>query len=291
MSKLFSPLRYPGGKSNLVEYVSKLLESNGLTGCDFYEPYVGGASLSLALLSTNLINRAIWVEKDPLIYSFWYCVLNIPNDLCRAIIKTKVTIETWKEFQKYRDLTIDPSGFSPLELGLAGLFFNRTNFSGVLKAGPIGGMGQDSKYLIDCRFNNKQRIIDLIRDISQFASKIEVYHSDALAFLKKQEKKLTLNSDASFVYIDPPYYKQGRQLYRYFYNDSQHDELAKFIKNQKFFWLISYDNHDYISNLYQSKLKYKIHFDYRMKSARKAEELLISNLPIPPECLEMLLAI
>jgi DNA adenine methylase len=278
---LISPLRYPGGKASLADYIARVLAMHGLEGCTFFEPYVGGASVSLYLLQQGLIKKAVWNEKDPLIYALWHCVINDPDKLISAIIKLPISIETWQEFQKYRR-SLDPvSEYSILELGLAGLFFNRTNFSGVLGAGPIGGITQESKYLIDCRFN-KQRLIDLISEISRFGKQIKVTNNDAIEHLKKELPKT--KSHKCFIYIDPPYYKQGPRLYRYSYKEVDHQNLASFLANVPSPWLVSYDNHTFITDLYKNKNSQPIYTDYKMKNPRQAMELIISNLVIPPEC-------
>lgn len=69
-----NPLRYPGAKSKLFDYVKKLLQQENLVGCTFYEPFAGSCALSLRLLEDGIIDRAIVNEKDPLIYYFWQSV-------------------------------------------------------------------------------------------------------------------------------------------------------------------------------------------------------------------------
>jgi len=277
---LTSPLRYPGGKQLLSHYISCVLEAHMLSGCTFYEPYAGGASVSLQLLDTGSISKAILVERDILIYAFWHSVLNNADELCRRIGKMTVSLNTWKKLQPMRQIALLPKTESDiLELGLAGLFFNRTNFSGIISAGPIGGMKQKSDYKIDCRFN-KERTIEQIMAISSHKKMIEVHHSDAIQFLKKSSRRL--NSGGGFVYIDPPYYTQGKRLYRHYYEHSDHALLADFITKQNYPWLISYDQHPSIQQLYKDNAIQAIYLDYRVKTSRQAEELLISNMEIPP---------
>ncbi len=275
-----SPLRYPGGKALLVNYITNVLEAHLLTGCTFYEPYLGGASVSLELLGCGSISGAVWVERDPLVYAFWHSVLNDPDGLCNAIDDLDISIETWQKFQHYRDV-LNPKSkkYTLLELGVAGLFFNRTNFSGILGAGPIGGRNQTSKYGIGCRFN-KKRISEQIRRVSSYSDLINLHYGDAVEFMKKKNE--SISSDFNFVYIDPPYYSQGKNLYRYFYEDKHHAELAEFIGNQGYPWLISYDDHPRIKDLYSQNKIQPIYLDYKVRSSRRATELLISNIEIPP---------
>jgi DNA adenine methylase len=273
---LSSPLRYPGGKNHLTDYFENIIKENLLLGAPLYEPYAGGASISLAMLSRGLVSKATLVELDPLIYSFWKCVKECPEDLCRTVESVHVNLETWKKFQKY----LDPDAhnrYMCLDLGLAGLFFNRTNFSGIINAGPIGGQGQRSQYKIDCRFN-KARIIEQIQAIARYKSKLRVVHGDGLAFLKRHSTRIA--ADHGLVYVDPPYYVQGERLYRFNYQEQQHKELSNFIVAQKMCWVVSYDTHPAIRRMFAGQKIMPISFNYAVKQSRKVKELLISNIKL-----------
>ena len=276
-----SPLRYPGGKALLAIYISGVIEENYLTGCTLYEPYAGGASVSLKLLKLGFIGEAVLVERDPLVYAFWWSVLNTPSELCSGIVACPVNLATWHELLPTRDVR-DPfdTHYSLLQLGLAGLFYNRTNFSGIIGAGPIGGKSQTSAYKIDCRFN-KDKIIRQIEDLQVCAERIKVHFGDALHFLRSHAEEIS--SGFTFTYVDPPYYLQGSKLYRHSYEDAQHVDLANFIRSQGYPWVLSYDDHPRIRELYATtKSVQPIYLDYKVKSNRRAQELVISNLVIPP---------
>ncbi|MDN7724985.1 DNA adenine methylase [Burkholderia gladioli] len=274
-----SPLRYPGGKARLAAYISGVIEENYMNGCTLYEPFAGGASVSLELLRLGFITNAVLIERDPLVYAFWWCALNIPDELCAAISACPVTMETWTQLQPTRDVSQPADGrFTILQLGVAGLFFNRTNFSGIIGAGPIGGEAQASRYKIDCRFN-KEKIIRQIRSVSRFADQIRVVCDDAISFMRTHAEEIT--TGFSFVYVDPPYYQQGPKLYRHHYTDADHVALAQFLQAQGYPWLLSYDDHPRIRELYHGNTVQPIYLDYNVKSSRTARELAISNLVIP----------
>jgi DNA adenine methylase len=275
-----SPLRYPGGKALLVPYISCVIEENFLGGCTFYEPYAGGASVSLELLRLGFISDAVLIEKDPLVYAFWWSVFNATDELCNAVLACPVSLSTWNQLQPTRSV-LNPieSDYSLLQLGVAGLFFNRTNFSGIMGAGPIGGVLQKSDYKINCRFN-PIKLVRQIRAAAKFSSRIKLHFGDALTFLRKNTEKIS--TGFSFVYIDPPYYVQGGKLYRYAYKDQDHADLAHFIRGQGYPWLLSYDDHPRIRELYESSQVQPIYLDYKVRSSKTAQELLISNLEIPP---------
>jgi DNA adenine methylase len=274
-----SPLRYPGGKARLAAYISGVIEENYLNGCTFYEPFAGGASVSLELLRLGFVSDAVLVEKDPLVFSFWWCVFNRTEDLCAAVDACPVSIETWQQLQPTRAIADPTDGrFTVLQLATAGLFFNRTNFSGIIGAGPIGGEEQLSEYKIDCRFN-KEKITRQIRAAARFSHRISVHCGDAVTFMRENAE--AISTGFSFVYVDPPYYEQGRKLYRHHYVDEDHVQLASFLQNQAYPWLLSYDDHPRIRELYAGNTVQPIYLDYNVRSSRLAQELAISNRVIP----------
>lgn len=276
MKEPLSPLRYPGSKSALAEYLAAVVKENLLVGAHLYETYAGGASVSLSLLKAGIISHATIVELDPLVYSFWTCVKDSPEQLCDKIMRASVSLQTWKSFQKYLDPTA-LGKYSILELGFAGLFLNRTSFSGIIGAGPIGGMSQGSAYKVDCRFN-KERIIRQVRSLAGLTEGLTVVHSDALRFLRNN--RASILKGHSLVYLDPPYYAQGKRLYRYNYADKEHAALANFIVAEKYPWVISYDPHPVIRQLFSGQAMTPIYLSYAVKKSRRADELLISNLAL-----------
>jgi DNA adenine methylase len=277
-----SPLRYPGGKTELGPYIEKVIENNNLLGCHIIEPFAGGASISLHLLQSGYASKATIIEFDPLIYAFWYCVFNMNDQLCDLIKDTPITIDTWNTLTPIKEMEI-PVSTKLLEMGFAGLFLNRTNFSGIIKAGPIGGKNQDGTYKIDCRFN-KQRIINTIRFFSLFSDRVEVKWTNALNYLEEMSR--TKTNEKIFFYIDPPYYEKGKSLYRRYFNKEHHIELSKKLISLNSPWLLSYDKCPFITYLYgdtdRNINRQSLFFDYSTGKTKKQKELLISNLEIPP---------
>jgi len=166
----YSPLRYPGGKNKLADFIAKICIDNNLKG-HYVEPYAGGASVALFLLFKGVIDKITINDKDRSIYAFWYSVLNYTNDLCELVINTDITVKNWniqREVQKNKNKVI------LLELGFSTLFLNRTNISGIINAGVIGGMKQKGEYKLDCRFN-KQEIIARIQSIAKKKKQIRLY--------------------------------------------------------------------------------------------------------------------
>jgi len=283
-----SPFRYPGSKQALAPYLEAFLEANHIDLPHFYEPFAGGASLSLELLSKNLISTATLVERDPLVYSFWKCVKNSPAKLCERLWKLDVSLSTWQRFQKYRKSDAE-NCYDILDMAVAGIFFNRVNFSGVIGAKPIGGMSQSSDYPINCRWNTES-LVDRICAIAKYGPRLRVCKGDAIAFLTRSRNRIAMQAKRrkALVYIDPPYYLQGPKLYRFHFNKTDHERLADYLDRLNSPWLCSYDDHPRIHELFAGPDRkiLPINLQYTVRLNRRVNELLITNceyLPTPPD--------
>lgn len=236
-----SPLRYPGGKTAIFPFMSSLFYENSLIGYSYAEPYAGGCGLALQLLFNEFVDKIYLNDYDKSIYSFWCAALYHPNELCNWIEDVPISLESWHECQSiYQNSSSDL-----ISLAKATFFLNRTNISGVLKGGVIGGQQQQGKYKIDARFN-KQELIDRIQKIALFKDRINLSNLDGVDFAKKIDKK---NEDI-FVYFNPPYYQKGSDLYMNYFEDKNHLRLKNAIEKLQKKWIVSYDNHDFIRQSY-----------------------------------------
>ena len=270
MKRVISPLRYPGSKARITEMVAGLFERNLLVGSHLYEPFAGGSAVSLGLLANGFVPSATWVERDPMIYAFWRMVKDRPEDLIDRMISGRVTLAAWRRMLPLRDID-KPTKANIADIGYAGLFFNRTCFSGIVGAGPIGGMAQNSSYKIDCRFNKKE-LASAIRACSGILNKVEIIFGDGIAFLEKECLEMPQHS---VVYVDPPYVTNGHKLYRYHFDKSQHARLADAIGNLRVPWLMSYDNHSLIRELYVGEQARYVKTYQSLKASRFVKEILM----------------
>ena len=178
LQRYYSPLRYPGGKRRLVNAVIRMLEWNNLGDIQYVEPYAGGASIALALLYEEYASEVYINDLSRPVFALWNLILNDAACLCSRIEKTPVDMVEWKrqraifENQEHADIE---------DLGFATLFLNRTNRSGVIGGGVIGGKAQTGNWKLDARFN-KEELIQRIRKIWRHRTRIHLYRSDALDF-------------------------------------------------------------------------------------------------------------
>ncbi|MCK4579530.1 MAG: DNA adenine methylase [Candidatus Marinimicrobia bacterium] len=273
MGSTQSPLRYPGGKSILSEYLGNVLAENQLSGSTYVEPYAGGAGAALALLFSDRVSKICLNDIDIHIYSMWNSILERPDDFLRLVEDTPITIKEW---HKQENIYSHHKDYSSLDVGFATFFLNRCNRSGILYARPIGGLKQDGEWKLDARFN-KTKLLKKVEKIAYRADSISFDNMDAQNFIKERVGPLA-RKESVFVYYDPPYFKNGKQLYLNHYDDEAHENLAVFIMSQtKFCWLLSYDDVPEIRHLYGNMVIRELglfHFAYR---ARKGKELLITD--------------
>ncbi|MFW2500389.1 DNA adenine methylase [Clostridium diolis] len=266
--KTYSPLRYPGGKNKLSAYVEKLISLKNLNKSTYVEPFCGGAAVALSLLINGHVGNIIINDYDRAIYAFWYSVLNNSDEFCDLINSTHITIDEW---YKQKIIQENKAEESLLSLGFSTLFLNRTNRSGIIKAGVIGGKEQKGNYKLDCRFN-KADIISKIKLISEYKDRIQLYNLDTEELI---EDVITKLNRKSFIFFDPPYYNKGALLYTNFYTHNDHLSLANKIKNIKYHsWIITYDNTPEISRMYTQYVNEKYKLNYSVQNKHKGEEVI-----------------
>ncbi|MDX8154320.1 DNA adenine methylase [Acinetobacter pittii] len=274
MPNFFTPLRYPGGKGKFARFVKDLFEANNLSG-DYLEPYAGGAGVALDLLFSNSCNNIHINDFDIAIYNFWKSVTENTEHFLKLLYDTEVTIDEWHK-QKY--ILSTPELHTQLEHGFATFFLNRTNRSGILKGGVIGGKNQDGRYKLDARFH-KENLSKRIEKIGQFANRIKIYNSDALELLKTVDDFLP---DESLIYLDPPYYVKGQGLYRNFYIHEDHLKIRETLDKVRTKWIVSYDNCDPIKEIYSGYTKDEYVLNYSAHSTSKGNEIMFFCDSITP---------
>ena len=277
MDKFVSPLRYPGGKLKVVDYIKRVFEVNDLCDGHYIEPYAGGASVALDLLQSEYAHTIHINDIDRSIYAFWHSVLHETDDLCRLITDTPVNMTEWerqKEVQKRKE----NKDTSLLELGFSTFFLNRTNRSGILSAGVIGGKDQTGNYKIDARYN-KTDLIERIENIADYAERITLTNRDAVKLIKGMKP----TNEPTLCYLDPPYYIKGRDLYLNYYNDDDHRQIARAISAYSGKWLISYDAVDFLKDLYKDYRQCEYYLSYSAGNPSKGKEIMVysNDLVVP----------
>lgn len=273
----YSPLRYPGGKNKLSAFIAKICVENNING-HYVEPYSGGASVALFLLFEGFVRKITINDKDRSIYAFWHSVLNKTNELCLLIENAELSISEWK---RQKEIQKNKKTADLLSLGFSTLYLNRTNRSGIINGGVMGGIKQDGNYLMDCRFN-KIELVERIKKIAQHRKNIRLYKKDAVRLIDAIAKEA--EHENIIFYFDPPYYLKASTLYLNHYDDNNHKKVSDKIKAIRTIkWIVSYDNVPEIQKLYSECPKKEFSFKHTAYESRIGKEIIFfsDNLTQP----------
>lgn len=238
-SRDYQVFRYPGSKAKLADdpgYRSLLAKylSYGI----FYEAFAGSAAITLSLAIQHPDMAFHMCDRDSEISSFWRVISRGDSAEIKTLCDFVSIPPTVDMFYHYR--STPPS--TEIECAYRSVFFNRTAFSGIALAAPIGGRSQESNYKIGCRYNSDELIAKIIRLSGLFKNRLSVANVSVLDWLHQ------IPHDA-FLYLDPPYYVKGPRLYRASMSHAEHEALARILKDRRN-WILSYDKCPEIIDLY-----------------------------------------
>ena len=265
----YSPLRYPGGKGKLAPFIGMLIEEYGHKGGIYIEPFAGGAGVAIELLEKGIVSQVVINDLDKGIYSFWRAILTETDRFINEIEQVPLTMDEW---YKQHDICMNNTNKYSFELGFATFYMNRTNRSGIIKGGVIGGKEQSGNWHLDARFN-KASLIDRIRKIASMKKKIHLYNKDIDSFLLKY---VPMYEENAFIYFDPPYFDKGKQLYLNFFDYRDHLRIEKTIREKvKCDWIITYDNVSPIEEIYKNYCIRRFELNYSVYDKKRAKEIMI----------------
>ena len=268
----YTPIRYPGGKSKIYPTVERIIHSSGLEGCAYAEAFCGGAGLAVKLLLKGDVSRIVLNDLDPAVFSMWDAIVNHPEELCAFLVGTEPTVDEW---ERQHDLLISSESPS-LELGMAALFLNRTNRSGILRGGPIGGRGQTGAWDIDARYN-PDGLCAKVRRIAKRSSDIELHNLDASEFIRTILRPMDIQGKRMLANFDPPYVEKGPELYHNSFDEGDHRTLAREIASCEFPWIVTYDAVPLVDEMYKGFARYDLEVGYSAARVRREREILVAG--------------
>lgn len=271
-SRTSSPLRYPGGKAKLAGFFADALEAAGMRNATYVEPFAGGAGAGLTLLLADVVGQVVINDLDPAVHSFWEAVKNESDEFARRIETVPLDLDEW---QKQREIYRAADARDPFALGFAFFYLNRTNRSGVLHAGVIGGKSQTGTYRIDARFNRVE-LQRRVKELGRVSDRIELTFEDG----RRSVERWATRSN-TFLYVDPPYVEAGGSLYLNAFDARDHADLAATLnKVSRSAWLLTYDDSPVIRNLYADRAIFDYELHYSAHRVGKAREVLIASDPL-----------
>jgi DNA adenine methylase len=270
----YQPFRYPGGKTRLARNpVFRSLLDPMLEGADtFYEGFLGSAAVTLDVAIRYPNMKFVATDYDSTIAGFWELIGEGTEDQVQellTLIAQPPTVELFRALRergKHCDLTL-------VERAYHAIFFNRTTFSGIAMAQPIGGYGQKSKWTIDCRYNAPllQKKVQNLRKL--LAGRLTVTCEDAILWLQRIPAGVPL-------YLDPPYFVKGDVLYPVKMDEMQHGKLADQLATRTN-WVMSYDICEEIREKYNFAKLIEIGFRYSINGKKSnwknTNEFLITS--------------
>jgi DNA adenine methylase len=272
--------RYPGGKSKLKTQIYEYFNAEA-QGLEYREPFFGGGSIGLKFVEDNPNWNKVWInDKDAGVASLWTSVIRHPDELKQMVQDFVPSIEM---FDKFKEELLSGEEFETVIHGFKKLAIHQTSYSGlgVKSGGPLGGREQKSAYKIDCRWSP-----------DYICKKIDRLHK-LFSTLKIREEKCTcldftdliLCEDEAFLYLDPPYYIKGNDLYQHGFTEKDHERLAEALQKSTNPWVLSYDDCEEIRKLYEWAEIDTVAVNYSItatkdkesgkRSSRAKEELLI----------------
>ncbi|HET6145576.1 MAG TPA: DNA adenine methylase [Candidatus Acidoferrales bacterium] len=269
-----SPLRYPGGKWRLARCFEGLVRLNYDQPPVYVEPYAGGASLALSLLFSTIVSEVYLNDLDPAIHAFWSSVLCHNDDFCRLVERVPVTPIEWRKQKEIYSRGLKAGRFA---LGFATFFLNRTNHSGILNGGMIGGKKQRGEWKVDARFNRVE-LVRRLQKVAEFKKHIHLRCKDAVDFLRQHKF-----ADRTLIYLDPPYFQSGRDLYLNAYKPNDHALLRNHVVKLRCRWVVSYDDVPEIRKLYLKHVSRRVRLMHTARSAHVGKEVMFFSrtLKIP----------
>ena len=267
----YSPLRYPGGKGKLASFMEYMIIKLEHKGGTYIEPFAGGAGIAIELLLKDVVSRIVINDYDKGVWSFWKAILT-END--RFIDKVRTVPLTMEEWHRQREIMVSQNDKYSFELGFATFYMNRTNRSGIIKGGVIGGLEQAGSWTMDVRFN-REELIKRIQSIAARKKDIILYNKDINSFITH--------------YV--PMYEEGKQLYMNFFTREDHVRIETVIREHVHCdWIITYDDAPEIEEIYTRYDLYLYDLNYSVSAKCKASELIIfRNSNLAPSNEELIL--
>ncbi len=234
--KFMSPFRYPGGKSKLLAgYIMPSLQRKNGISEHFVDVFVGGGSVALAVADTNPTAQIHMNDKDTRVAAFWKVT---SSDRVNELIDKLDVEPTLDLFYDTRSKQFT----NDVDLAFQAIFLNRTAYSGMLNAGPMGGRQQNGDTKINSRYNFR-KLKDKILACNQLLTGRTIVTS------KDFRDVLSETSPYTATYLDPPYVVDGNKLYSVGMSHEDHRDLAEMLKHRNN-WLLSYDDCDLPRSLY-----------------------------------------
>ena len=264
--------RYPGGKSKYTKFILPTLYK--CTGFSLYvEPFVGGGSVALAMAAKHPQIKLVLNDLDPGVAAFWDLVASAPEPefqtLENRILNTQPAVAMFEEI-------LDSNPSDRAGKAFRTFFLNRTSFGGMGWC-PLGGWDQESKEKIDSRWGGAKKIVELREARRLLHGRTQVLNADFASVIPLVHEK-------ALMFADPQYYTAGNQLYNFKWSDADHVRLRDALRFTRCNWVVSYDDHPRIRQLYETLTRpFPVKYSVGKTRKKTAELLLFPRLEFPTD--------
>jgi DNA adenine methylase len=268
--------RYPGGKKKLCSVIFNEMKDYIHEVEEYKEVFFGAGSVGIHLLNefkdaNHNLKRLYLNDKDYNVYCLWKAVIFNHEELIEKIKSFTPKVENFYEFKEY--LTSDwHHKNDEMETAFRKIAIHQISYSGLgtKSGGPLGGKEQKSKYKIDCRWSPDFMIKKILKLYDLF--------KDYEILVSKQDFSDHINGENAFVYLDPPYFEKGNELYQLSFSESDHVRMAQELKKSNSKWMVSYDDQPEIRELYDWANIIEVNVKYSINTIREKQELIITNV-------------
>jgi DNA adenine methylase len=272
-----SLFRYPGGKHRLSGAITQRLTALCTEDTtEYFEPCFGAGNVGITFLSQNPKIKSAWInDRDPGVACLWNAVIHSPGELIEKIKRFTPSVSAFDGFKS--QLLGIPEEFDPynVEVGFMKLAVHLMSYGalGTRAGGPLGGKKQESKDAVDSRWSAEYRC-RRVEELHRLLTSIDLIGGGCtcLDFFHP----LMEASRASIVYLDPPYFDKGNDLYQFPFSQTDHERLANILRVAHFPWVLSYDDHPEVNEMYRGTLIQPIPAKYTVGSVRQKTELIIT---------------
>lgn len=250
-SHRISLIRYPGSKSKLARPIIKRFPANmklpmwsDADPWEYREPFFGAGAVGFEVMQHISEECKVWINDiDPGMAALWRTVKDNNREFMRLCSGFTPSVPAFDLFKKEDGILMDEA-----VMGFRKVALHRTSFSGYgAKSGsPLGGKSQSGLYKAGCRWNIQKIMLESHRAhriMRKFGS-FRVTCGDFGPMIETANKR-------TFIYLDPPYYEKGEQLYKYNMTVEDHVRLRDLLKDTPATWMLSYDDHPRIRELYE----------------------------------------
>ena len=253
MANKFGLIRYPGSKAKLCKPIVDAMPDEITLGLwsfehswEYREPFFGSGAIGFRIMDSLSARCKVWLnDRDYWLVCLWNAVKDSHDELISMVREFKPSADKFFEFKSQDGDT----GVDPLLAGFRKLAIHQMSVSGfgVMSGTCLGGRKQENaRYPVGCRWNP----IRLAEHIANRHSQMRRFGSRLSITCKDFSRVLENCPPRCFVYLDPPYVEKGEMLYKHGMDETEHRRLADAVAGMRCEWMLSYDDHPLIRELY-----------------------------------------